>query len=83
MTIKMTAAQFATLESRISAAHAATMTSTTSPNDGVITGHGVTARFSFAPDMCLLSIELKHHPFWMSCAETEKAIAANIAAAIA
>lgn len=83
MTIKMTSTQFATLESRISVAHAATMTSTTSPNDGVITGHGVTAKFSFEPDVCLLTIELKHHPFFMTQAETENAIAANIAAAIA
>lgn len=73
----VTSQQFGGLESKLAATHQATITPF-SANSGTIEGHGVAATFAYAPASQVLTVEMVHHPFFVS----ESTIEANLRKAL-
>jgi hypothetical protein len=72
MTISnVTAAKFEDAKARLIANHATVAGDTI----GVISGHGVTANFSFDERKRELTVDVVHHPFYMPVSAIESEIA--------
>ncbi len=69
-------ATFSALREKLLSNHQADVTGTT---DGTITGHGVTADYHYDSANQTLSVDVKHHPFFMPVSAIESQLREAVA----
>jgi hypothetical protein len=72
----VSAATFQALRDQLLSTHQANVTGTT---DGIITGHGVTAGYHYDSANQTLSVDVKHHPFFIPVSAIESQLRQTIA----
>lgn len=78
MTIEnVTPEKFASLKAQLTTTHQAEVTGDT---EGTITGHGVTANFTYFADTQKLSVDVIHHPFYIPVSAIENELSQAVAA---
>lgn len=70
-------AAFSNLRAQLLSNHQAEVTGTT---DGAITGHGVTANYHYDGANQTLSVDVIHHPFYITVSAIESQLRAAVAA---